>query len=211
MCSLNEDWEDQMCLAWNFVGRGWLHCLVVQALLINSLEIFAVREVYLNHSRPLHHHDIVFKVFLEKEFARFAILRQKKVCHFRLVELDHLERNLVSVISFLLQGCFKVLECLLDKLPGGVGFACPGLSISNDAHLLAIDGVIDQLKVGLKNFLLRCLLRKDFIEPYDLGFMNLACHADCFAGCKVARFFSFPVLLLSRGKWTYTQLDYNLH
>ena len=135
-----------------------MHCLVVQALLINSLEIFAVREVYLNHSRPLHHHDIVFKVFLEKEFARFAILRQKKVCHFRLVELDHLERNLVSVISFLLQGCFKVLECLLDKLPGGVGFACPGLSISNDAHLLAIDGVIDQLKVGLKNFLLRCLL-----------------------------------------------------
>ena len=101
-------------------------------------------EVYLNQCCIAHRHDLVFLVFLDVKFLRFALLRQQKVCHFKLVDLDHLERNLESVIRLLVKGRFEVLKCMLNQPSHGVCFACPRLSMRDDGGFQALDGALNQ-------------------------------------------------------------------
>ena len=142
VCSFDKDREDQMRAARFFVNVCCPHCLVVQALVVNLLELFSVFKVDWNDGCSLYHHNLEFIVFLDDESAKCAFLRQKKIFHFRVVDLDHLARNLVRVIRWCLQYIFEVLKCLLDQSISfvwttlhGVGFTCPCLSISEDGDL----------------------------------------------------------------------------
>jgi hypothetical protein len=90
--SLNEDWEQQMWTARRFVNKSWSHHSVVHAIAVNLFEFFCVIKVYWNYCCTIHNDDIFVHIFLNGKFAKSAILRQKKVCNFGVVDLDHLTR-----------------------------------------------------------------------------------------------------------------------